>query len=213
LLLLCERAVGRERFDRFVRDYIEHFRFTSITTEEFMAFLEEKLPGTAQKVGADEWLHQPGLPKTAPVVRAPRLEAVLTLAAEFPSGKRPDAAQIKDWTPSELTIYLQRLPRQLDGEACAWLDKNLALTGRGNHEILVEWLTIAVASDYEPVFAKVREVLTRVGRMKYLRPLYTAMGRHPRTRTLAAEIYAAAKPAYHSLSRRVIEGVIAKYDR
>jgi len=65
---------------------------------------------------------------------------------------------------------------------CAWLDGELSLTGRGNYEILVEWLAIATASDYEPVFPRVREVLTTVGRMKYLRPLYGALGTSARTR-------------------------------
>jgi hypothetical protein len=112
-----------------------------------------------------------------------------------------------------MLIYLQHLPRQVDRAACEWLDNNLALTGRGNYELLVEWLTIAVGSDYEPVFPRVREVLTRVGRMKYLRPLYAALGRHARTRDLAAEIFAAASPGYHALSRRVVESVMQKYPR
>ena len=93
-----------------------------------------------------------------------------------------------------------------------WLDENLELTGRGNYEILVEWLTIAAASDYEPVFDRVRQVLLQVGRMKYLRPLYKALGGHPRTQALAREVYAAASPGYHELSRRVSEAVIDKYD-
>jgi leukotriene-A4 hydrolase len=50
--------------------------------------------------------------------------------------------------------------------------------------------------------------LMRVGRMKYLRPLYKALMRHERTRTLAREIFQAAAPGYHSLSRRVVEGVL-----
>jgi hypothetical protein len=48
--------------------------------------------------------------------------------------------------------------------------------------------------------------------MKYLRPLYAAMGRHPRTRALAREVFAAAAPRYHSLSRRVAASVIEKYE-
>ena len=110
-----------------------------------------------------------------------------------------------------MLIYLQHLPRELDTASCDWLEKNLSLTGRGNYEILVEWLTIAAGSDYAPVFGRVREVLTRVGRMKYLRPLYTALGRHPRTRDLAREIFASVRDSYHSLSRRVIESVMEKY--
>jgi hypothetical protein len=76
----------------------------------------------------------------------------------------------------------------------------------------VEWLTIAAGSDYEPVFERIREVLMEVGRMKYLRPLYSALGLHPRTQALARDIYAQGKALYHSLSRRVIESVMEKYD-
>jgi leukotriene-A4 hydrolase len=111
-----------------------------------------------------------------------------------------------------MLIYLQHLPRDVSAADCAWLDANLALTPRGNHEILVEWLCVAAGADYEPVFSRVRDVLSRVGRMKYLRPLYAALGRHPRTRALAREIFAGARSGYHALSRRVIESVLEKYD-
>jgi leukotriene-A4 hydrolase len=211
-LVLLERTAGRERFDAFVRRYIEEFRFTSITTEEFMDFVNRELPGVAEEVGAERWLHEPGMPSNAPVFRSPRLEAVTTLAAGFTAGKRPSAKQIEGWTPAEMLVYLQGLPRPLDEEACRWLDDNLELTGRGNYEILVEWLTIAAASDYEPVFQRVREVLLHVGRMKYLRPLYKALGGHPRTRALAREVYVAAAPGYHELSRRAAEAVMGKYE-
>ncbi len=209
---LLERRAGRERFDRFIRRYIERFRFTSITTEELMGLLEAELPGVAAEVDADEWLHRPGLPANAPRFRSAPLEALIALAEGWAAGARPAAAQAAGWSPSELVVYLQHLPRPLDEASCRWLDDALALTARGNYEILVEWLTIAAASDYEPVFGRVREVLARVGRMKYLRPLYGALGMHPRTRALAREIFAAAAPSYHTLSRRVVESVMERYD-
>ena len=55
-------------------------------------------------------------------------------------------------------------------------------------------------------------MLLRVGRMKYLRPLYKALGGHRRTRALAKEVYAEASPGYHELSRRAAEAVINSYD-
>jgi hypothetical protein len=111
-----------------------------------------------------------------------------------------------------MLVYLQRLPRALDAASCAWLDANLSLTGRGNYEILVEWLVIAAGSDYEPAFGRIRDVLSRVGRMKYLRPLYNALGKHPRTRNLAREVFADVGETYHSLSRRMVESLMAKYE-
>jgi leukotriene-A4 hydrolase len=212
LVALLERTVGRERFDRFVQAYIARFRFTSITTEEFLAFLDAELPGAGASVGIRDWLFAVGMPANAPVFRSDALTTLTALAEGFIGGARPSPAQISAWNPTQVLIYLQHLPRELPPADCAWLDANLALTPRGNHEILVEWLTIAAGSDYEPVFARVRQVLSRVGRMKYLRPLYAALGRHPRTRALAREVFAQARPGYHALSRRVIESVLEKYD-
>jgi hypothetical protein len=125
---------------------------------------------------------------------------------------RPPSEQVEGWDSNELLVFLQHLPRRLDSESLGWLDQNFKLTQRGNYEILVEWLSIAAGSDYEPVFKRVREVLMEVGRMKYLRPLYSSLGQHPRTRALAREIYEQGKTNYHSLSRRMIESVLEKYD-
>jgi len=208
---LLERTAGRARFDRFMREYMARFRFTSITTEEFLTFLEEGLPGLATDVGARAWLYEPGIPSNAPVFRSARLDQLVTLATAFPRGDRPSPAAVAGWSPAEMLVYLQNLPREIDRDGCAWLDAALGLTARGNHEILVEWLTVAAGSDYEPVFPRLREVLLRVGRMKYLRPLYGALGRHPRTRALAREVFAEASPRYHQLSRRVAATVIEKY--
>ncbi|MGD8376507.1 MAG: M1 family metallopeptidase [Acidobacteriota bacterium] len=210
-LALIERTAGREAFDGFIRDYIARFRFTSITSEEFIAFLEEKLPGVAAEVRSDEWLYRPGMPDNAPVFRSARLEELTALAANWPEGARPGREQVDGWSPSETLIYLQHVPRPIDHESCRWLDEHLSLDGRGNYEILVEWLTIAAASDYEPAFPRLREVLTRVGRMKYLRPLYNALAGHERTRALAREIYDRAASGYHGVAQRVVASILETY--
>ncbi|MBK6407501.1 MAG: M1 family metallopeptidase [Holophagales bacterium] len=211
LVVLLERTVGRATWDAFLADYMKTFRFQAITTEEFFAFLEQKLPGTAAKVNADAWLHEPGLPANAPVFRSEKAEALASLAEGWEKGVRPSSEQIAGWSPSETLLYLQKLPRKMSAADCAALDAAFGLTGKGNYELLVEWLVIASGSDYEPVFGKIREVLSRVGRMKYLRPLYTALGATDRTRALARDIFAAASPTYHGLSRRVVSGVLEKY--
>jgi leukotriene-A4 hydrolase len=211
LVYVLEQHVGRDRFDRFMRKYMEAFRFTSITTEEFIAFLEKELPGTAEAVQLNAWLYEIGMPSNTPIFKSEALEELTAHALAFNQGTRPTPKQIAAWDSSELLVYLQHLPRELDYESLTWLDQNFNLTHRGNYEILVEWLTIAAGSAYEPVFERLRDVLLEVGRMKYLRPLYSALGKHSQTRTLAKEIYAQGKPGYHTLSRRVIESVMEKY--
>jgi len=211
LVALLESTVGREAFDAYVHAYMKRFRFTSITTEQFCAFTEEHFPGLLAQVGAEAWLHQPGMPGNAPVFRSAALEELEALAAAWTTGTRPDPERMRAWNTNELLVYLQHLPRELSLSDCAWLDGELRLTARGNFEILVEWLTLAAGAGYAPALPRIREVLVRVGRMKYLRPLYQALGRSPATRTLAREIFAQAAPGYHALSRRVVQGVLDKF--
>ncbi len=211
LVAALEREVGEDRFLRFIREYMDAFRFTSITTEQWCAFVDAKLPGALQAVNAKAYLDMPGLPATSPEFRSVQLDTLSVLAESWAEGGRPSAFQISSWKAPELQVYLQKLPRLLSQADCAWLDEHFQLMGRGNYEILVEWLTLAAAADYEPAFPRIREVLLRVGRMKYLRPLYGALGQSPRTRALAREIFAAASPGYHGLSRRVVASVLESY--
>ena len=211
LVAALERAVGEEAFQGFLRAYMQRFRFTSITTEQFCAFTEERLPGLLDRVGARAWLDEPGMPADAPVFRSAQLDAITGLARGWAAGARPAPERMRAWSPSELLVYLQHLPRAMGTEDCAWLDRELGLSARGNYEILVEWLGIAAAAGYRPAFARIREVLTGVGRMKYLRPLYTALGLRPETRELAREAFREAAPGYHTLARRVVQGVLDGY--
>jgi hypothetical protein len=151
------------------------------------------------------------MPDTAPQFHSAQLDAITRLADGWSDGERPSAQQIAAWKPAELQVFLQKLPRNLTQADCVWLDEHFSLMGRGNYEILVEWLTLAAAAEYEPAFARIREVLLRVGRMKYLRPLYSALGQHARTRALAREIFTAASPGYHGLSRRVVQSVLESF--
>lgn len=210
-VVILEKALGRPRMDQFIRSYIARFRFQSLTTEQFLAFLEEQFPGLAAQVDAANWLTGTGMPAAAPVFHSERLAELQGLAAGWAEGRRPDAAAAAKWKPAELLIYLQGLPRVIDQAGCLELERQFQLTKRGNYEILVEWLTIAAQSDFEPAFPRLTEVLSTVGRMKYLRPLYTALGTTAKGRALARKVFAATAPTYHILSRRVVEGVIQKY--
>ncbi|MFN8549543.1 MAG: M1 family metallopeptidase [Candidatus Eisenbacteria bacterium] len=208
-LHLLEHQVGRSRFDLFVRAYMSRFRFSSITTEQFLAFLEAELPGAAAAVHAEEWIHGAGKPSNSPVFRSANLTRLEQWAARWP--ERPTDQEAMALSAVERQLYLQRLPRSLDADALAWLDRTFDLSRSRNHEILVEWLVIALNSDYQPVFARAAELTASVGRMKYLRPLYRALGRHPRTRDLGREIFARAARSYHPISRRVVEETIAQW--
>jgi aminopeptidase N len=208
LVLLLEDAVGRPAFDQFLLKYIDTFRFQSITTDEFLAFLEQELPGVYAKVRGPEWVDGPGMPDNELPVHSDAVDRLRTLAAGWDEGLRPEPAVTAGWSSTEWQLYLQDLPRQLPAADCQWLDETFDLTAQGNYEVLVEWLTIAAASAYAPALPRVREVLSSVGRMKYLKPLYKALMSNPETVALAREVFAEVKDSYHPLSRGSVAGIV-----
>ncbi|MBC8425325.1 leukotriene A4 hydrolase C-terminal domain-containing protein, partial [bacterium] len=207
-VLLLEDAVGREAFDVFLLAYIDAFRFQSITTAEFIDFLEQKLPGVLERIDGRRWIFEPDMPANELPVASARVERIRELSSGWPEGARPTPDDVAGWTADEWQLYLQDLPRTLPEADCRWLDETFGLTARGNYEVLVEWLTIAAASAYTPVLPRVREVLTSVGRMKYLKPLYGALAGNAATLDFAREVYADVADSYHPLSRGSITGIL-----
>ena len=143
-----------------------------------------------------------------PIVSA-KVDKVRELAAGWQGGVRPEKSATDQWSPTEWQLYLQDLPREMSADDCRWLDDTFGLTQQGNYEVLVEWLTIAAGSAYEPALPRVREVLTDVGRMKYLKPLYTALMGNEDTAKLAREVFAEVADSYHPLSKGSVAGILA----
>ena len=204
-MFLCEleAAAGRDAFAGWLRSYLHAFRFGAITTEDFLAHFEAALPGVLAEVGAHAWLDGEGVPAGARTARSSRLDAIEALGGAVPS---PD--QAASWTPIEWALYLESVPRPAPEATCQALAERYQLTASTNHDVLVPWLTLALRSGYTAVLPRVEEVLGSIGRMKYLRPLYTALASDPRTRDLAVTTFAKHAASYHPIARQMAEGVL-----
>lgn len=207
---LLEQTLGREKWDAVVGRYIERFRFTSITTDELLQFVEEEAPGLLERVGVQEWVFRKGLPANAPVFTSPALEQLRSLAGGWAGGTRPSQDQVDSWSSEEWLLYLKALPKVMSVRGCEELDDTFGLSSSGNYEILVAWLTLAVRSAYDEVLPRVREVLTTVGRAKFLRPLYQELLKREDLRPFAQEIFDEMRDRYHTLSRVAIAGIFEK---
>ena len=210
-LLQLEKAVGREAFDEFLRGYFDHFAFQSITTADFIAYLEEHLLAAHPGAGAQvrKWIEQPGLPKGYARPQSNELATVTNqaeqwLAGHLPLGKVPTS----EWTTQHWLAWLRALPEALERPKLDELDRAFQFTTSGNAEIHHEWLRIAVRNNYEPAYAALEKFLTGVGRRKFLKPLYADLAKTPEGRRRAIEIYAKAKPTYHPIATATIDQIL-----
>lgn len=191
-----EQVAGRERFDSFLRSYFQKFRFQSITTAQFRRFLEQSLPDVVAAVPVEEWLTQPGIPRSAPRVVSDELNRVRVHA------KKPETA---DWTTHHWLHFLRLQPKDAD---LAALDREFGFTQSKNAEILTEWLCMAIRARYQPAERRVREFLLSVGRRKFLRPIYEELVKTPEGLARARAIFAEARSGYHPITVAAIEPML-----
>jgi aminopeptidase N len=205
-LRALEDAVGRERFDRFLRGYIDGHRFQSITTEQFTALVAAELPGALERAGAARFLDEPGVPDGSPVARSARLDAVKALPPALPTDE-----QARAFLPVEWQLYLEAIARPAPHALLDELEARFQLTRSGNYEILVSWLALAAESGWPAATARIEEVLGEVGRMKALKPLYVALARRAETRELAGRLFRRYRERYHPIARQVIENILRQH--
>ena len=210
-LLNIERAVGREEWDGFLKKYFAEHAFQSITTEEFLAYLEKnlihgdgKLRNT--KIRDNKWVYDTGLPDSFPVVKSAELEKVAAVADDFLGGK--GLSDPKGWTTHHWVYFLRQMPEKLSLPQMEELDRHFHFTESGNAEILCQWLELAIRSGYKTADPAVEKFLTSVGRRKFLRPLYAALIETPAGKERAKQIFAKARPGYHSVSAVSIEEML-----
>lgn len=214
-----EEAAGRERFDAFLRDYFDHFAFRSITTADFLAYLDAHLLGSGTPADGfpleqvEAWVRAPGLPADAPQPESAAFGAVERAAAGWAAGeRRADELDTAAWTTHEWLHFLAVLPERLNRARMAELDAAFGLTRSANAEIAHVWLLAAIRNAYTPADTRLENYLLRIGRRKLILPLYAALAETPAGRERARAIYRRARPGYHPIATASIDPLLGRTD-
>jgi leukotriene-A4 hydrolase len=215
LLLTLEHLVGRPRLDAFIKEYFARFSFQSMNTDRFVAYLTEQLldpaPGLAERLHLAAWVDGPGLPANASVAHSARFDAVAAGLARLAAGT--PAAALRpltiEWSSHEWVHFLQNLPPTQTAADLAALDAAFHFTASGNAELLAAWFPLALAAGYAPAEAALTAFLLRVGRRKFLVPLYRALLATPGGRARAQEIYRQARPNYHAVATSTLDVLLS----
>lgn len=208
MLRAIEDELGREKFDPFIRGYFDKFAFQSITTATFEAYLKEKLPEL--KLNVKEWIYEPGMPASTPKITSFLLSAVDDQLAKFKKGETIGANDTKEWVAQQWLHFLRGLPADLTAAQMAKLDAQFQFTKTGNNETLDAWLVLAIRTKYAPAQPVLESFLSRVGRQKFLKPLYTEMAKTAEGKTRARALFAKNQANYHPIAASSIEALLKK---
>ncbi|MDP3152075.1 MAG: M1 family metallopeptidase [Archangium sp.] len=205
LLRALEAAAGREKFDGLLKSWLTTHRFGSVNTDDFISHFETSAPGLLAKVNALKWIDSPGVPSDAPRATSARLDAVKAMA-----GKVPEVNEVSKWSAIEWQLFLEWSPRTLTADQLAMLDSRFHFSTAKNTEVHVAWLLLSLQCGSKVVLPQVEALIGRVGRMKYLKPLFAALHAQPATAGFAKQLFEKNNARLHPIARQVISNMLGK---
>ena len=208
-LMMLEDKVGREKMDEFLKTYFDTHKFQTLTTEEFIKYLNKNLIEKHQvEVDIDEWIYGAGIPSNVTKITTEKFAAVDKVVGLIKENYDPKYLNVTDWTTHEWLHFIRQLPTDNDKGLMKKLDDKFNFSTSGNSEILAAWFEIAIKNGYaNNILPNIEKFLVSVGRRKFLTPLYRAFKENGQLE-IAQDIYKKAKPNYHSVSTQTMDKLL-----
>ncbi len=206
LLKTLEDKVGRPTFDEYLKEYFDDHAFQSLSTEQWVAYLKNRLLiSNNLDFPIEQWVYQPGIPEEHSIIESHRFERVDARVREYARIGRLDRSDTKGWSTHEWLHFVRHLPADLHTSFYEKLDEVYQLSESGNAEILAAWFELSIKSGYMPDHnqTQLEAFLISVGRRKFLTPLYKALIEADKSE-LAKSIFSKARKNYHSVSEHSI---------
>jgi len=206
-LLTIESVTGRDRLDKFLRQYFDEFAFKPMSSERLVAYMRQHLltEEEEERINVKEWIFEPGIPVNIAPVQSAAFAAVEAKVDAWRSGAGASTLEVGEWSTQEWLHFLRSLPDTMSRDRMADLDRTFGLSTSGNSEILFAWFRKTIANRYEPAFPALERFLLSQGRRKFVAPLFADLAATPWGKPMAMNIYRRARPTYHSVSTGTID--------
>ncbi|RKD12329.1 aminopeptidase [Pelobium manganitolerans] len=211
-LKTIEQAVGRQKFDAFLKDYFSRHAFKTIDNDTFLNELNQLLIKGDEKlkkqIDSYAWVYQPGLPKEFKAPSSSVFNNIDSLTQQFLATKNAGGLSKKITSTNEKLYFIHKLPDNVGQDAMKLVDAEFNFTASKNAEVQCAWYVLAVKNKYEKAYPAIKEFLTEVGRRKFLMPIYKELAKTAEGKKSAKEIYKNARANYHSVSYNSIDDLL-----
>ncbi|KAI2606505.1 peptidase family M1-domain-containing protein [Hypoxylon fragiforme] len=182
-LYYLDRLVGREHFDKFIPHYfktwanksLDSFEFKKTFLDFFEGYGNGEIKEKIATIPWDEKFYQPGLPPK-PDFNTVYVDSCLALAEKWKSEDyQPTAKDVESFTANQLRVFLeavQSFSKPLTAERSHLLGTTYDIISSKNVELKSAYYVIALTAGDRRELPGVVELLSSVGRMKFVRPLF-----------------------------------------
>ncbi|MBP1224280.1 hydrolase/aminopeptidase [Flavobacterium sp. 1355] len=210
-LRVIENAVGREKFDPFIKNYFDSHAFKSITTEDFVKYLNDNLikgdKALADKIKLEEWIYKPGIPSNITAVSSADFDAIDAIQKSWRETGVAGLSK-KITTTAEKQHFIDHLPSDITVKEMEAIDNEFNFTKGGNFIIKRQWFVQAIRHQYKAANPAIEQFLISISRTGSVMMLYKEMVKTPEGKTWAKQIFEKAKSGYHATTIQAVEGVL-----
>lgn len=229
-LRVLEEAVGREKFDGFLKNYFDKYAFQSRTTEQFLYDVKHELlandTALEQKIRINEWIYKPGVPSNIVPVVSTNFNTMDSLIGTWQRTGSTAGFASQVTSTNQKLYFISHLPVDiaagwlanpalasvrdslLKQSPMATLDSIFHFTQSGNAEIQSAWYTLAVKNQYRQAYPSIEKFLVTIGRRKLIQPVYKEMIKTPQGKAWAKQVFEKAKSSYHPLAVQTIGNLV-----
>lgn len=215
-LRTLEQKVGRKKFDAFLKGYFNAHAFKTITTEDFIAYLnKELLEPNSVTFNVDEWIYQSGLPDNCVKLNSSRLDNMKELAERVNKGENiftGSFANVKrgDYISQEWQTFIRNLDDSISNGLMNSIDERLKISKEGNPALKSDWFKLAVRSGNKKIRPEMASYLNLIGRRWYIEGIYQACKDSKDADQLAwgKKVYTSAQKNYHFVTKSTVEDIL-----
>ncbi|KAL4749363.1 leukotriene A-4 hydrolase [Aspergillus terricola var. indicus] len=214
-LFHLENLVGKDKFDRFIPHYFTTFKGKSLDSYEFKSTLLDFFESDAeasqllQELDWDSWFYKPGLPPK-PEFDTSLADVVYELAGKWrslpESPFQPQSSDIQGLTANQIVVFLEQIllfEQPLTAKLSKIMGEVYGLARSENIEVANLYLQVGLKAADQSVIGPTTDMLGRIGRMKFVRPLYRALQKVDRQ--VAIDTFEKHKDFYHPICRGMVE--------
>lgn len=227
-----EARSGRKVFDKFLNNYFSSFAFSTISTGDFIDYLKKNLLSKQNiDFNYNEWINQEGLPNNKIDISSPRLTKMKELALKFSNGEDVFAPKIRyeririkkkikkkkiveqlkkeDFITQEWQMFIRYLPKTITVDKLQSLNSYFGFNRTENAEIALDWFTLCINANYDGVLPDIERFLRKIGRRKFVLPLYELLAQKPQYKNFAKTLFDSQKNYYHAVTKNSVEKLFA----
>ena len=210
LFWFLQSLVGEPNFEKFIIEFFNHFAFKTVSSTEFMEYVNEHLEGVGGRVDWSAWFSAPGMPSYKPPVDMAPVEEARQLAQSWLSGSHvvsPEEASAvsTQWPSGKKCLFINTLLGgcgKLTEKHISEMTKHYKFL-ETNCEVRCGFITLMLRAGASDTAKKEAvKLATEQGRMKFTRPMYRELFKvDPK---LAKKMFETNKNLYHPICAKMV---------